>query len=299
MDTAPSGQPGPPGPTAAAATPPSRAGRDLTRAIPVGVALGALVIASIAFHPRGWYIVAAGAVAIGTWEVCKRLRQAQFRLPLVPLLLGGQTMVWAGFLTGAQGAFAAFAATTVLLLIWRLFLDGRHTAPQNYLRDVSVAVFVLVWIAVPGSLGAMLSDGDADGNFGAQRVVTLILLVVCSDVGGYAAGVLFGKHPMAPAISPKKSWEGFAGSILFAAVAGALVMVLLFQDSIWKGVLLGVLTVFTATLGDLVESQVKRDLGIKDMGTMLPGHGGFMDRLDSVLPSAVVVWIVFTYVVPT
>ncbi|AWH95666.1 phosphatidate cytidylyltransferase [Dietzia psychralcaliphila] len=292
MDTAP---PGPPGPTAAAAAPPSRAGRDLTRAIPVGVGLGALVIASIAFNPRAWYLVAAGAVAIGTWEVFKRLRQAQFRLPLIPLLLGGQAMVWAGFFAEAKGAFAAFAATTVLVLVWRLLMAGLTTAPENYLRDVSVALFVLVWIAVPGSLGAMLADGD----FGAQRVVALILLVVCSDVGGYITGVLFGKHPMAPAVSPKKSWEGFAGSMLFAIVGGALVVVLLFDDNFLKGVLLGVLTVLTATLGDLIESQVKRDLGIKDMGTLLPGHGGFMDRLDSVLPTAVVVWIIFTYVVPT
>ena len=292
MDKAPSG---PPGPTAAAAAPPSRAGRDLTRAIPVGIGLGALVVASIAFEPRYWYLVAAAAVAIGTWDVFKRLRQARFTLPLIPLLVGGQATVWAGFALGAKGAFAAFAATSVVVLVWRLVMHGLTVAPKNYLRDVSVSLFVLVWIAVPGSLGAMLSDGD----FGAQRVVALIVLVVCSDIGGYVAGVLFGKHPMVPAISPKKSWEGFAGSLLFAIVGGALVVSLLFHDDIWKGILLGILTVFTATLGDLVESQVKRDLGIKDMGTLLPGHGGFMDRLDSVLPSAVVVWIIFTFVVPT
>ena len=292
MDNAPSG---PPGPTAAAAAPPSRAGRDLTRAIPVGVGLGALVIASIAFNPRAWYFVAAGAVAIGTWEGFKRLRQARFQLPLIPLMVGGQAIVWSGFVGEALGAFAAFAATSVVVLVWRLLMAGLHTAPQNYLRDVSVSMFVLVWIAVPGSLGAMLSDGDR----GALKVIALILLVVCSDIGGYVSGVLFGKHPMAPAISPKKSWEGFAGSLVFAMTGGALVVALLFQDDIWKGILLGVLTVLTATLGDLVESQVKRDLGIKDMGTMLPGHGGFMDRLDSVLPSAVAVWIIFTFVVPT
>lgn len=292
MDKAPSG---PPGPTAAAAAPPSRAGRDLTRAIPVGIGLGALVVASIAFEPRYWYLVAAAAVAIGTWEVFKRLRQARFTLPLIPLFVGGQATVWAGFALGAKGAFAAFAATSVVVLVWRLVMHGLTVAPKNYLRDVSASLFVLVWIAVPGSLGAMLSDGD----FGAQRVVALIVLVVCSDIGGYVAGVLFGKHPMVPAISPKKSWEGFAGSLLFAIVGGALVVSLLFHDDIWKGILLGILTVFTATLGDLVESQVKRDLGIKDMGTLLPGHGGFMDRLDSVLPSAVVVWIIFTFVVPT
>ncbi|NLD85653.1 MAG: phosphatidate cytidylyltransferase, partial [Actinomycetales bacterium] len=257
--------------------------------------LGALVVASIAFEPRYWYLVAAAAVAIGTWEVFKRLRQARFTLPLIPLLVGGQATVWAGFALGAKGAFAAFAATSVVVLVWRLVMHGLTVAPKNYLRDVSVSLFVLVWIAVPGSLGAMLSDGD----FGAQRVVALIVLVVCSDIGGYVAGVLFGKHPMVPAISPKKSWEGFAGSLLFAIVGGALVVSLLFHDDIWKGILLGILTVFTATLGDLVESQVKRDLGIKDMGTLLPGHGGFMDRLDSVLPSAVVVWIIFTFVVPT
>ena len=292
MDNAP---PGPPGPTAAAAAPPSRAGRDLTRAIPVGVGLGALVIACIAFNPRAWYFVAAGAVAIGTWEVFKRLRQARFQLPLIPLLVGGQAIVWSGFVGEALGAFAAFAATSVVVLVWRLLMAGLHTAPQNYLRDVSVSMFVLVWIAVPGSLGAMLADGDR----GALKVLALILLVVCSDIGGYVSGVLFGKHPMAPAISPKKSWEGFAGSLVFAMIGGALVVALFFQDDVWKGILLGVLTVLTATLGDLVESQVKRDLGIKDMGTMLPGHGGFMDRLDSVLPSAVVVWIIFTFVVPT
>lgn len=292
MDTAPDG---PPGPTAAAASPPSRAGRDLTRAIPVGIGLGALVVASIAFNPRWWYLVAAGAVAIGTWEVFKRLRQARFRLPLIPLLAGGQAIVWSSFFLGGQGAFAAFAATAVVCLVWRLFLDGRTKAPQNYLRDTAVTLFILCWIAVPGAAGAMLSDGD----YGAQRVVALILLVVCSDVGGYVSGVLFGKHPMAPAVSPKKSWEGFAGSFVFAMIGGALVVALLFDDHWLKGVLLGVLTVFTATLGDLVESQVKRDLGIKDMGTMLPGHGGFMDRLDSVLPTAVVSWIVFSYVVPT
>lgn len=295
MDHAPTG----PGATAAAAAPPPRAGRDLTRAIPVGIGLGALVIASIAFNPRAWYLVAAGAVAIGTWEVFKRLRQAHFQLPLIPLLLGGQATVWSGFALGAKGALAAFAATTVVVLVWRLLMGGLDTAPKNYLRDVAVSLFVLVWIAVPGSLGAMLSDGDQNGQNGAQQVVALILLVVCSDVGGYVAGVALGKHPMAPAISPKKSWEGFAGSLILSMVGGALVLWLLFGDDIWKGILLGALVVFTATLGDLVESQVKRDLGIKDMGTLLPGHGGFMDRLDSVLPSAVVVWIVFTFVVAT
>jgi phosphatidate cytidylyltransferase len=133
---------------------------------------------------------------------------------------------------------------------------------------------------------------------GKGRALTFLLCVVASDVGGYAAGVLAGKHPMAPTISPKKSWEGFAGSQVAGMAVGGLCVALLLQDAWWEGVLLGSLLVISATLGDLVESMVKRDLGIKDMGSLLPGHGGLMDRLDSLLPTAVVAWAVLSIVVP-
>ena len=105
-----------------------------------------------------------------------------------------------------------------------------------------------------------------------------------SDIGGYAAGVLFGKHPMAPSVSPKKSWEGFAGSVVACVVGGvALVVRWLLDGPWWAGVVLGAVAAVGATLGDLCESMIKRDLGIKDMGSILPGHGGLMDRLDSLL----------------
>lgn len=271
----------------------SKAGRDLKTAIPVGAGLGGIVIASIAFNPRWWYVVVSIAIAIATWEVFKRMRQAGIRMPFVPMLLGSQATIWLTLPFGPEGAFAGYASTVVVVLIWRLFLDGLSSAPRNYLRDVAVSVFVLSWVGVPAAAGAMLSLGD----YGAQQVIALIVLVVCSDVGGYVAGVLFGKRPMAPAISPKKSWEGFAGSMLFGVVGGVLVVMFLFDDLAYKGALLGIFAVITASLGDLVESQVKRDLGIKDMGSLLPGHGGLMDRLDSLLPSAVVAWLVFSYLV--
>ena len=134
---------------------------------------------------------------------------------------------------------------------------------------------------------------------GKARALTFLLCVVASDVGGYAAGVLAGKHPMAPTISPKKSWEGFAGSqVAGMAVGGALRRAAAAATTWWEGVLLGSLLVVSATLGDLVESMIKRDLGIKDMGSLLPGHGGLMDRLDSLLPTAVVAWAVLSLVVP-
>ncbi len=129
---------------------------------------------------------------------------------------------------------------------------------------------------------------------GAQRVLLFLIVVVCSDTGGYAAGVLAGRHPMAPTISPKKSWEGFGGSVVVAATGGALAMWLLLHHSWWQGAVIGVVIALVATTGDLIESLIKRDLGVKDMGTLVPGHGGVMDRLDSLLPSAVATWILLS-----
>ena len=113
-----------------------------------------------------------------------------------------------------------------------------------------------------------------------------MLCVVASDVGGYVAGVMFGSHPMAPAVSPNKSWEGFAGSIVFGIITGTLVVHFLIQGPWWMGIIMGGALVVCATMGDLVESQFKRELGIKDMSNLLPGHGGLMDRLDGMLPAA-------------
>jgi phosphatidate cytidylyltransferase len=126
---------------------------------------------------------------------------------------------------------------------------------------------------------------------GPQRVVTYFLVVVASDVGGYVVGVLFGKHPMAPTISPKKSWEGFTGSTLACIGTGIAAVVWLLDGHWWVGAIVGAVAVLTATVGDLAESMIKRDLGIKDMSNLLPGHGGLMDRLDSLLATAPAVWL--------
>lgn len=268
----------------------SRAGRNLPAAIAVGATLGFGVIAILVFVPRVWVAVVAVAMAVATHEVVRRLRESGYAIPVIPLLVGGQAMVWLTWPLGTAGALGAFGATVVLCLIWRLLSGGLKDAPVNYLRDVAVTVFLAAWIPLFGAFGALLVYPD-DGGW---RVLCLMLGVVFSDIGGYTAGVLFGKHPMAPAISPKKSWEGLAGSLVFGTTASVLAVVFLLDKPWWIGVPLGLMLVITGTLGDLVESQVKRDLGIKDMGALLPGHGGLMDRLDSVLPSAVATWIVLS-----
>lgn len=276
-----------------APTPPaktSKAGRDLPAAIAVSLLLGGIVIATLVFAPRGWVAILSVAMAVATFEVVRRLREAGYVIPLIPLLVGGQAMIWLTWPIGAAGALGAYGGTVLVCLIWRLLSQGLQSQPVNYLRDVAVTIFLATWIPLFAAFGALLvypEDGWA-------RVFTFMLVVVFSDIGGYTAGVLFGKHRMVPAISPKKSWEGLAGSFLCGTVAAVLAVAFLMREAWWVGIPLGIMLVITATLGDLVESQVKRDLGIKDMGTLLPGHGGLMDRIDGALPSAVATWIVLS-----
>lgn len=265
----------------------SRAGRNLPAAVAVGGILGALVIGTLIFFPLGWIPIVAIAMAVATWEIGIALHTVGVRITLLPVLAGGQAVVWLAAYR-AEATLAAFGITVLGCMVWRL-----RGSAANYLRDTAVSVFVLAWVPLFGATSVLLVVQDA----GAARVAALMIGVACSDIGGYAVGALFGKHPMVPAISPKKSWEGFAGSMLAGLVGGALTFWLLLDVSPLKGLLFGAVLVVVATAGDLIESQVKRDLGIKDMGTMLPGHGGLMDRLDSVLPSAVVAWLLLSVIV--
>jgi phosphatidate cytidylyltransferase len=268
----------------------SRAGRNLPAAIAVGVVLGGLAIGILLFAAQGWYVVLAVAIPVATHEVIRRLREAGYSLPTVPLLLGGQAILWLSWPFGPGGALGGFGGTVVVCMIWRLVGPGLSQQPVNYLRDISAAVLLTTWVPLFATFSALLIFQDRGG----ERVFAVIATVVFADIGGYAAGVFFGKHPMAPAISPKKSWEGFGGSLLFGMTASVLSVGFLLDKPWWVGLPLGLLLVITGVLGDLVESQVKRDLGIKDMGTLLPGHGGLMDRIDAMLPSAVAGWIVLT-----
>ncbi|MGH3611947.1 MAG: phosphatidate cytidylyltransferase [Pseudonocardia sp.] len=282
---------GPPSSASAPRVPPSaRLGRNLVAAIIVGVALGAVLLASLLIVRHAFVGVLAVAAAVGTWELAGALRRgAGIAVPLPLLLLGGQAMVWLAWPYGLRGLAASFAVTALACLLWRMRVGTAH-----YVRDVSAALFTAAYVPLFCSFATLMVVADD----GLGRVLTFLLCVFASDIGGYAAGVTAGRHPMAPTISPRKSWEGFAGSQAAGMLTGALCVGLLLGGPWWAGALTGALLVISATLGDLVESMVKRDLGIKDMGTLLPGHGGLMDRLDSLLPTAVVSWLVLSLVVP-
>ncbi|QDY79258.1 phosphatidate cytidylyltransferase [Streptomyces qinzhouensis] len=261
-----------------------RAGRDLRAAIGVGVGLGAVIVASLFVVKAVFVGVIAVAVVVGLWELTSRLQERkQIKAPLVPLAVGGAAMVVAGYVRGAEGAWVATALTALAVLVWRM-----TEPPEGYLKDVTAGVFAAFYVPFLATFVSMMLTADD----GAQRVLIFLLLTVVSDTGAYAVGWRFGKRRLAPRISPGKTREGLFGAMGFAMVAGALCMQFLIDGGAWwQGILLGLAVAVTATLGDLGESMIKRDLGIKDMGTLLPGHGGIMDRLDSLLPTAPVVWL--------
>ena len=274
-----------------------RAGRNLPAAIAVGAAIAFTMVAILIWDRYLWVLLVAAAAPLATHEVVRRLREAGYLIPVIPLLVGGQLMIWLTWPYHVAGALAGFGVTALVCMFWRLAL-GASSAPHgsadspsgNYLRDVAATVFLAAWVPLFASFSVLLVYPPS----GSGRVFCLMIGVVGSDVGGYAVGVLFGKHPMVPSISPNKSWEGLVGSLIFGITATTLAVTLLVHRPAWIGLLLGLTLVATATLGDLAESQIKRDLGIKDMGRILPGHGGLMDRLDGALPSSVAAWTVLT-----
>jgi phosphatidate cytidylyltransferase len=281
-------------PHAAAMVPParrpSRAGRDLVAAITVGVSMGVVILVSLLVERHFFIGVLALATAVATWELAGALRRgAGIAVPLAVLLAGGQAMVWLSWPFGLRGLAVAFVATALAVLLWRM-----RAGSENYLRDVAAGLFTATYVPLFCSFAVLMVVADD----GLARVLTFMICGVASDVGGYATGVLLGRHPMAPTISPKKSWEGFAGSQVAGMVAGALSVHLMLGGVWWAGALTGALLVTCATTGDLIESMVKRDLGIKDISNLLPGHGGLLDRMDSLLPTAFVAWALLSIVAP-
>jgi phosphatidate cytidylyltransferase len=268
---------------------PGRAGRNLPIAILIGLLLGALILVPL-YSPYPWafMFVIAAAMAVGTYEVVKALQGLGAQPPLLPLLAGGGTMVVLAYQQGAELLFVALVLTVLACIVWRL-----ADPAEGYLRDAAAATFTAVYVPFLISFAALMLVPH-DGN---RWVTVFIATVVCSDVGGYAVGSLIGRHPMAPSVSPKKSWEGFVGSVVFCALGGAIMFDQILHASQVHGVIFGLAVVVTATLGDLGESMVKRDIGVKDMGNLLPGHGGIMDRLDSLLIAAPIAWLLLTWMV--
>jgi phosphatidate cytidylyltransferase len=264
-------------------TRPSRTGRNLPLAAGVGAILGGCVLATLLTVKATFLIYMGAALVIGLRELATALHTRGITVPIIPVLLGGAAMVTCAYWLGGTGLAGALAITVLAVLAWRCF----SSITTNYVADVTAGIFVVAYLPLLGSaVAAMLAASDGD-----RRVLAWVIVTICSDIGGYFAGIFLGKHKLAPSISPKKTWEGLGGSLAACLIAGWLTLVFLLSDQWWQGLLFGFAVTVAAIVGDLVESMIKRDLGIKDMGSLLPGHGGVLDRIDSLLFAAPVAWL--------
>jgi phosphatidate cytidylyltransferase len=255
-------------------------------------------VLSLLYLKPAFVVLVAVALVLASVELHEALKKQGMTSAIIPIAVGSVAISFGSFFAGRQEP-VVFSTTSVLLaslaltvlasLIWRM-----PKGVAGFVGDAAASLLIIAYVPLLGSFAAlMLAEGQ-----GVARVVTFLLIVVMSDTGGYIAGVLFGKHPMAPKISPKKSWEGVAGSLILGTAAGICMAIFALDVPFWVGIILGVSLVAVGTCGDLIESMIKRDLGIKDMSSFLPGHGGVMDRLDSLLVAAPVAWLIMYVFVP-
>ena len=264
-----------------------KAGRKLFPSIAVGLTLLGLVVASLAFQRVLFLPLAIAAIIRGVWELGQALDRADIEISVPTISFCAVAIMTSAWVKDVTGLAVATAISIPFLLI-----SGLPKGHHNFVKNATATVFATIYLPfLAGFLVVLAKPED-----GLARVMTFVVVVGCNDTFGYIFGVLLGKHKLAPAISPKKTWEGLIGSLIFSILGGGLMLSLLFEKHWLVGAALGVAAVFTATCGDLIESAIKRDLDLKDMGAILPGHGGMLDRLDSVLLSAPIIWAILTLV---
>jgi phosphatidate cytidylyltransferase len=262
-----------------------KAGRNLPAAVVSGLVLAILVIVSLVTIKWLFGVLAVAALLVAVHEFVSVLRSKGIHVARTPVYIATAAIPSAAYLWGLQAQLAATGIAILAVMMWRL-----RKGAQGFVADISVSVMLVAYL--PFMAAFLMLTLSADN--GSWRVFVFIILTVSNDIGGYAVGVLFGKHPIAPQISPKKSWEGLFGSVVLQSIVGIVAFIYIFDAPWWQGLIAGVVLTVSATGGDFIESAVKRDLGVKDMGTVVPGHGGIMDRLDSLVPNAFVSWVLFS-----
>lgn len=259
----------------------AKAGRKLLPSILVSLTIFALVFVTIEYVPILFGVLVWAAIMLAMRELVRAYNAGGIELPERILQLAGTGVIVAAWYGKVSGLAVAIAIAIPNILVYMLLRN-----PKDFVRRSTSAAFAIFYLAFLGGFIVLLAHHDDGG----ARILALVVLVACNDTFAYFSGVLFGKHPMAPAISPKKTWEGFAGSIVATMIGSSLVFSFAMHKDWWLGAIVGVVAVITGTCGDLIESAVKRDLAIKDMGSLLPGHGGILDRIDSVLFTGPAVW---------
>ena len=269
-------------------------GRSLSKSVAVGLFLAGLFLVSILIYKELFILLALAATAVGAWELSTALRTKGWYVPRVPAVVGSVIIMPATYYGGPVLQWLVSLGIVAALILWRtvhLLWERRKANFQTVLdtiRDFGAAAFLVIYLPLTLSF-TMLMLRREDGAYWILAFVTTVALI---DSAGYLFGRVFGKHKLAPGVSPKKTWEGLLASILIGTVSAVSFTVFLLGGQWWVGLILAAGIILAAVFGDLAESLIKRDLGIKDMSKLLPGHGGMMDRLDSLLPSALMTYLV-------
>lgn len=251
----------------------------------VGFGLGVTFLLSLV-SPVFFLALAVAAAVVASWELANALRHGGWKVPRIPVAAAAIPIITFAYTEGPGGQWVALLISTLFLLVWRLvslLIEREKRTIKQALRDLAATTFVLFYIPLSLSFAVLMIQTP---DTGTQLIFSVVLTVVAIDTFGYVIGRFFGKTSFAPGVSPKKTWEGFLASVVGALLVGFSTSFFLLGATWWQALLFGLALLLSAVLGDLTESLIKRDLGIKDMGDLLPGHGGVMDRLDSLLPSA-------------
>ena len=268
-------------------------GRSLSKSIVVGLALGGAFLLSVLIYKELFMVLAAAAAGAGAWELSSALRIKGWYVPRVPSVVGSVLIMPATFYWGERGQWLTSLAIVLSLILWRtvhLIWERKDNTQsvRRTLRDFAAAAFVVIYLPLTTSFTILLLRRPDDGQW---WVVTFVVTVAMIDTFGYLIGRKFGAHKMAPGVSPKKSWEGLLASITAGSISAIAFTVLLLGGQWWQGIIMAAALLIAAVFGDLAESLIKRDLGVKDMSSVLPGHGGIMDRMDSILPAGLIAYL--------
>ena len=284
--------------TTPAATPES-GGRSLKKSVIVGLLLGAVFLTSILIYPPAFMVVAAAAAGAGAWELSTALRSKGWHVPRIPITIGSALIMPVTFFGGPEYQWLCALATVASLILWRIAQiiwdkAARSRTALETVSDFAASAFVVIYLPLMTSFSMLILNKPEHGQ---GWVVTYVTTVAMIDTFGYLVGRKLGRLKIAPGVSPKKTLEGLLGSIVggtLTGVIGALVL----GRSIWFGLLFAAAMLLAAVFGDLAESLIKRDLGVKDMSSWLPGHGGVMDRLDSILPATLIAYVLLSLPIP-
>jgi phosphatidate cytidylyltransferase len=273
----------------------AQGGRSVSKSIVVGLFLAAIFLTSILIYKEFFILFLLVSTAIGAWELSTALRIKGWYVPRVPAVVGSVIIMPATYYGGPVVQWLVSLGIVAALILWRtvhLLWERRKANFQTFLRtirDFGAAAFLVIYLPLTLSFSMLLLRRPEDGAYWVLTFVTTVALI---DSAGYLLGRVFGKHKLAPGVSPKKTWEGLLASIVFGSVAAISLTVFLLQGPWWVGLILAASIILAAVFGDLAESLIKRDLGVKDMSKLLPGHGGMMDRLDSMLPASLMSYLV-------